>query len=378
MPLVLAINGNAQHTGSVSPTNRFTIHSKILNQERTISIYKPPSMEEFPESVSPVMYLLDGELVAEMVRAQVGYFCEIWRELPPITVVGIENLPGKSNRNNDLTYTKSKNNVGGGGQNFLRFIEEELMPIVEKDHKQKPYRILVGSSLGGSFTVYTFLTHSDLFDAYVASSPSLYRNNNEIMNGLEQKIKETNRSKKILFFAVGNEGANYVPHVMKLDSLLTKHPSADFRHHFVAYPGEQHGTTPMKSYYDGFKFIFRVGDPALDIPFEEISYEKLEDYYKDRSFIFRTPIKVNEFITNGYGYRFLYEFKQVDKALIFFSKGIENFPNSSNAYSSYAEALLVLGDKEKALMNYQKALRLNPGSKTAASQIARLQKDLGK
>jgi predicted alpha/beta superfamily hydrolase len=322
------------------------------------------------------VYLLDGELISEVVRGQVGYFCEIWRELPPITVVGIENKEGKGNRSRDLTPSHSQDDTAGGADNFLRFIKDELMPVVEKDYKEAPYRILVGSSLAGLFTVHTFLHHSDLFDAYVASSPALHVNNNLIMADLEQKIASTATWNKMLFFAVGDEGSRYIPNAMKLDSILKKMRLPYFQHRFVQYPSETHGTTPMKSYYDAFRFIFRVGVTSPDIRKEDLTYAALENYYKDRSHIFRIPMKPNEFIVNHYGYVCLFELKRTDRALEFFKKNIENYPQSANTYDSYAEALIWAGDKENALLNYERALELNPTSKSAQTQIAKLKKEL--
>ncbi len=373
--LVLAFVAEAQNIGVMTPINKIIIHSNILNEDRQIAIYKPSAFPEFPSSISPVMYVLDGELNTDLVRAHAGYFTEIWKELPPITVVGIENKKDLSNRRRDLTPSKSNLNDGGGAEDFLRFIETELMPVVEKDYKTQPYRVLVGASLGGLFTIHTFLNHSDLFDAYLASSPTLHRNN-QIMVGLAEKLNTTEKKKKILFFCVGNEGGLYLSNAQKLDSLLGKKKLPNLRYQFIHYPNETHGTTPMKSYYDGFKFIFKVGPEDLDIPIQDITYSTLENYYGDWSSIFGFPMKPRETVINGYGYLFLKEFKQIDKALEFFKMNVQNYPASSNVYDSYGEALLIKGDKKNALINYEKALKLNPESKTAQEQITKLKKEI--
>jgi tetratricopeptide (TPR) repeat protein len=41
----------------------------------------------------------------------------------------------------------------------------------------------------------------------------------------------------------------------------------------------------------------------------------------------------------------------------------EVFPNSFNAYDSYGEVLLVLGDTTQAIENYKKSVQLNPDNK---------------
>ena len=71
---------------------------------------------------------------------------------------------------------------------------------------------------------------------------------------------------------------------------------------------------------------------------------------------------------NNYGYRFLNDFNDTDKALEFFKKNVENYPNSANVYDSYGEALLKKGDTKNAMINYEKAFQMDP-TNTAARDI---------
>ena len=49
-----------------------------------------------------------------------------------------------------------------------------------------------------------------------------------------------------------------------------------------------------------------------------------------------------------------------------------NFHNSSNAYDSYGEALMIQGQKEEAIVNYQKSLELNPANLNAVDMLAKM------
>ncbi len=75
---------------------------------------------------------------------------------------------------------------------------------------------------------------------------------------------------------------------------------------------------------------------------------------------------------NMYGYSFLWENK-VTEAIEIFRLIVAEFPDSSNAYDSLAEAFLKNGDKEQALYNYSKSLALNPENYHAEDQIDRIQ-----
>ncbi|MEZ4951118.1 MAG: tetratricopeptide repeat protein [Saprospiraceae bacterium] len=68
---------------------------------------------------------------------------------------------------------------------------------------------------------------------------------------------------------------------------------------------------------------------------------------------------LNEQELNMEGYRFL-EAGRAKEAAEVFKIAVDAFPNSFNTYDSYGEALLALGQKEKAIFNYKKSLELNP------------------
>jgi tetratricopeptide (TPR) repeat protein len=48
------------------------------------------------------------------------------------------------------------------------------------------------------------------------------------------------------------------------------------------------------------------------------------------------------------------------------------FPNSWNAYDSYAEALLADGQKEEAIKMYQKSIELNPNNENGKNALKTL------
>ncbi len=97
--------------------------------------------------------------------------------------------------------------------------------------------------------------------------------------------------------------------------------------------------------------------------------ERIELFYKLKK---ESPIAYdfeNEDAFNFYGYQLLWNNDDQDAFLIF-KLIVSEFPNSSNAYDSYGESCLKLGDKDQALINYKKSLELNPDNFNAEDQIA--------
>ncbi len=75
---------------------------------------------------------------------------------------------------------------------------------------------------------------------------------------------------------------------------------------------------------------------------------------------------------NQLGYHYLSN-NNVDFAVTIFKINADAFPTSSNVYDSYGEALLKRGEKEKAIKNYLKSVKLNPANEGGIKVL----KDLG-
>lgn len=72
-----------------------------------------------------------------------------------------------------------------------------------------------------------------------------------------------------------------------------------------------------------------------------------------------------------YGYSFLWENK-IKEAIVIFKLLVAEFPNSSNAHDSLAEAYFKNDEKEIALYHYTRSLALNPENFNAEDQIERI------
>jgi predicted alpha/beta superfamily hydrolase len=145
-----------------------------------------------PPAGYPVVYLLDGNssfgtatdiIDARSRRAAVT-------GMTPAVIVGIgypTDAPfDQERRTLDLTPPADPDTLPrrpngapwpsvGGADAFLRFIEQEIKPLVASLYPVDSRReTLMGHSFGGLFTLHVFLTRPDAFSTYVANSPSLW------------------------------------------------------------------------------------------------------------------------------------------------------------------------------------------------------------
>ena len=354
-----------------------SLYSAILNEGRKILVYVPYRDPIFYQVNYPVVYLLDGESHFTSVVAMIQYLSEVFDNTvcPKMIIVGIVN----TDRVRDLTTTNVLSSyygsfeTSGGSEKFSAFIEKELIPYVDSHYPTAPYRILIGHSFAGLFTVNTLINHPGLFNAYVAIDPSLWWDNQIILKEAKAKLGIKNSlAGKLLYFAVANTvGPGASPHQVIKDTagisthmraniifgdyLSTKSPSG-LRSRWKYYGNDNHGTVPLIAGYDALHFLFDF----YQLPkgnFELMTAAIFEKHYKIISEKLGYRIFPPEDLINNQGYIFLQR-KDYDKAYAYFKLNIESFPNSFNVYDSIADYYIATGDTTKAIARLEKELTI--------------------
>jgi tetratricopeptide (TPR) repeat protein len=77
---------------------------------------------------------------------------------------------------------------------------------------------------------------------------------------------------------------------------------------------------------------------------------------------------------NTLGYQLL-DMNKIPEAIEIFKLNVEAYPRSSNVYDSQGEAYMINGDREQAIMNYEKSLELDPNNSNAAEMLKKLGKE---
>ena len=96
--------------------------------------------------------------------------------------------------------------------------------------------------------------------------------------------------------------------------------------------------------------------------------QALKDYNLQRK---NTGDTISESKINEIGYVFV-RMKKFDDAIAIFEQNTLDFPQSWNAWDSFAEAYMDKGDKGLAIKYYEKSLQLNPGNTNGAEQLKKL------
>jgi uncharacterized protein len=368
----------SQNIDNISIGTVDKIYSKILKEERTLFIYNPTQNNKTNLQRYPVLYLLDGEAHFYATVGMIKQMSGVWGDM---IVVGITN----SDRNRDLTPPI---NNSKGGENFINFIKEELIPHIDSTYPTAPYRIFSGHSLGGLTVVNTLLNNTQLFNAYIAIDPSLWWENKKLVQQTKQNFLKNKYQNISLFIARANDmpigmdtlaalkdnSINTVLYksVREFTNILKLKKSSGLRWTSKFYPNEVHETIPLNGQYDALKFLFDINQfksNLLQINPEKygnsaLSIDSLFDiHFKKVSQRLGYTVVPPKDLVNQLGYSCL-SLKKWDKAEFFFKMNIDNYPQDSNAYDSMGDFYEAKGDIKKAIENFTKALTLGNDAET--------------
>lgn len=235
-----------------------SMKSKDTGRDYDLYIRKPSDMSGAKKY--PVLYLLDGQWDFKLLDSiHGGLFYD--KYIPEMVIVGItysgENPDYGLLRGKDYTPAADQRISGSGdGAKFLKFLKNEIVPFVEKEyHGDSAKRVLMGSSLGGQFTLYAMFEDPNFFYGYVSGAPAVTVGSNF---NFTQEAKFAEKHKELatrLYIGVGAEeeltdpvkkfietvkGRNYGG--LKLETLIAK--------------DERHAGNKPEIYNRGLRFIF--------------------------------------------------------------------------------------------------------------------------
>lgn len=252
--------------------NCFEVHkikSNALKEKRSIWVGLPANYNK--DSSYAVVYVLDAEDRFELTYSLTKELFENQTAIPEVIVVGIPNLD-KVRRLYDMTFTDSKVNVTGkndtigyfspsttgNGLLFLKYLENEVVPFINKQYKTNGFNTLTGHSIGGYFCAY-ILPFQKTFSAFQIYDPSIWYNDGDALKHLQKELDVNYKSN--IFISKGNafdgpkEYINH--HLTMIDSLgivLNAYPNLTVS---TAIYEKDHNAMYLYSVLDGLTILFK-------------------------------------------------------------------------------------------------------------------------
>ncbi len=345
----------SQKSDDLIIAKRIRINSTVLGEQRTILVSTPSNYLHSKEAY-PVMYVLDGS------DATIHFTSGLIKDLskralcPEMIIVAIAN----TDRFRDMTPTKYKRNpkrASGGADKFLKFIEKELFPFIQTNYRTLPYRIISGHSASGMCVTHAFLSHNNMFNAYIAMSPCFWWDTNLFIKKAEKEIRNMKLQHKHFYFSTGTkENSKYVDSAQAFYQVMTKKSPLELKWKFDYIKNEDHGSQGTIAMYNGLRFIYQ--DWKFDTnKVKEGGLNYINSFYLKQSKKYGYEVLPSEAAMISFGYMMIRN-KKNEEAIKIFKKNILKHPHSANAYDCLGAAYLAAGKIDISIKNYEKAVEL--------------------
>jgi len=245
------------------------LFSKHVNDTFSLFVYHPKDYFTTKNKRYPTIFLLDANVYFDIASNSVKKINQKNKFTEPI-IVGIgykDIITCDSLRNRDYTYPmalpEDSFSISGGADKFLAFIENELIPYIDKNFRTDPgNRTLAGHSLGGYFSLFALQKHQQnnvhVFKNYVSASPSLDYSNRFLFSQFNAITPNAAcKTKRTLVLTTGalEDGENGGLTFNSFSKLFYEDRFRNITLYKIIYPKTDHMGTAVPTFDKGLELI---------------------------------------------------------------------------------------------------------------------------
>ncbi|MCB2201149.1 hypothetical protein KQH26_00120 [bacterium] len=328
-----------------------TIQSEFLNESKLIHICLPPDYYNSNDSY-PLQIVLGNYARTSMYYSISEYLSRPYHmvelnqlhTIPESIVVGVGN-PNSKNMNE-----------------YVKFIVQEVIPLIEKKYRECHFKTIIGHSRGGELVLRTLLDENSPFQAFYSSAPV---NSDYFIEELsfEEKMSFIKESKKRLFLAASQKDYFYEGN-MNLINAFNEIDSETFLFKPILKSSDNHHTIFPVTITDALFFVFK--DWKFSIPEKDSANmtELFLKHYHDLSE--KTDLEINppefDFYLLAY---ILNERNQLEEKIKLLETCKKLHSNALSADAYLARTYYSVGDLKKARKHNEQSLSLNPNNEFA-------------
>ncbi|WP_209332991.1 alpha/beta hydrolase-fold protein [Lunatimonas salinarum] len=294
--IIILLSGLLSETfaQSIARVENVKIQSKSLNQEREILIYTPNDYDLRVHEYFNVIYVFDAQAreLFDYTSSTIPFLTDARKSFIIVGITSPNNENIDYSRLNDFLPPESeafKNRVAnfyGNADNFLNYVETEVVRYVNLKYRTLNHNIAVGHSLGASFILYSLLKRPNLFQNYIAISPNLAYDENKISKELSKFDYTKIQNSTFIYLSNADEGVEYwkewKPAREKIysffrDTLKNENVTVEI----AEYTKNNHWNTFPPSLNHALEFYFKNIQEKQE---NELSKEKFEVVIKVKTF----------------------------------------------------------------------------------------------
>ena len=335
-----------------------TIISKYLNEKRAIEIQLPRSYEIEVDKNYPLMIVLDGDYMFNIVSGSVDYL-SYWGDIPENLVVGINQKDTRfqdSSVFDNITHTPISSTAS-----FYDFIVNELIPYFSKNYRVSNFKVIVGQERTANFANFFLLKNDPQVRGVISISPKISENMNryltENLSKSNSKIVYTLSSSKRYFDSI-------FKNVSELTASLDSIENKNLRFESLIFDKENHYILPsvsvpksIRSTYSMYSDIDKIEYDSIiskletsPIDYLKNKYQLIKEFYDlDKTISMNDFMAIEEFIEENEFFNLYDELSELAK---------QEYPGT--ILPSYYKGRFIeeTGDPKKAMYIYRSAYNM--------------------
>ena len=335
-----------------------TILSKYLNEKRAIEIQLPRSYEIEVDKNYPLMIVLDGDYMFNIVSGSIDYL-SYWGDIPENLVVGINQKDTRfqdSSVFDNITHTPISSTAS-----FYDFIVNELIPYFSKNYRVSNFKVIVGQERTANFANFFLLKNDPQIRGVISISPKISENMNRYLN---ENLSKSNS--KIVYTLSSSERdfESIFKNVSELTASLDSIENKNLRFESLIFNKENHYILPsvsvpksIRSTYSMYSDIDKIEYDSIisklessPIDYLKNKYQLIKEFYDlDKTISMNDFMAIEEFIEENEFFNLYDELSELAK---------QEYPGT--ILPSYYKGRFIeeTGDPKKAMYIYRSAYNM--------------------
>ena len=335
-----------------------TILSKYLNEKRAIEIQLPRSYEIESDKNYPLMIVLDGDYMFNIVSGSVDYL-SYWGDIPENLVVGINQKDTRfqdSSVFDNITHTPISSTAS-----FYDFIVNELIPYFSKNYRVSSFKVIVGQERTANFANFFLLKNVPQIRGVISISPKVSENMNRYLN---ENLSKTNSKIVYTLSSSKRDFESIFKNVSELTASLDSIENKNLRFESLIFDKENHYVLPsvgvpksIRSTYSMYSDIDKIEYDSIiskletsPIDYLKNKYQLIKEFYDlDKTVSMNDFMAIEEFIEENEFFNLYDELSELAK---------QEYPGT--ILPSYYKGRFIeeTGDPKKAMYIYRSAYNM--------------------
>ena len=335
-----------------------TILSKYLNEKRAIEIQLPRSYETEVDKNYPLMIVLDGDYMFNIVSGSVDYL-SYWGDIPENLVVGINQKDTRfqdSSVFDNITYTPISSTAS-----FYDFIVNELIPYFSKNYRVSNFKVIVGQERTANFANFFLLKNDPQIRGVISISPKISENMNRYLN---ENLSKSNSKIVYTLSSSKRDFESIFKNVSELTASLDSIENKNLRFESLIFDKENHYILPsvsvpksIRSTYSMYSDIDKIEYDSIiskletsPIDYLKNKYQLIKEFYDlDKTISMNDFMAIEEFIEENEFFNLYDELSELAK---------QEYPGT--ILPSYYKGRFIeeTGDPKKAMYIYRSAYNM--------------------